>query len=455
MKNLFHLVVFGLFITFALSGWADGNDSSAPGFSVKTGGELQTVGAAGTQKKNFMKDHPCFLTSGSITFNPEITLRNGITISGNVGIGADAGSAVQVSPGIQQAYLSFTGKFGEIQLGNQSSAADELSIDGTSVLGGQEGAAGSLGSVFNISGGALLQTGCGADDGIATKFIYMSPVFGGVQFGISYTPNSQALGGLQNVTNVNYQYHMAGYLMQGNLQNSIDLKSLEETAQGYTESGTKIKHNPTNPSAPPGPGQDLSNGAFYLDGITVALVYNYGSDDRFNCSFAACGWTGRGKAQVPISGLAVEDVMAYQVGFTLGYKGIKVAAGFTDNLKSLMNKGAENVDNAGVKEGIKKGANMGKVITAGLSFEKGPWKVAGGYYYSTRKYAEKDDETTGQVITATLDYKFIDGCAIFMEYDYVKTKGRSTPEKRQWCNSTNPFEDNSGNFGWIGTKISF
>ncbi|MDR0662387.1 MAG: porin [Holosporales bacterium] len=449
MKNLFPLIGFGLLITFPFPGWADDDASSAPSFSVRTGGELQTVGAAGTQKKNFMKDHPCFLVSGSITFNPGITLSNGTTVSGNVGIGVDAGNIVQVSPGIQQAYLSFSGKFGEIQLGNQSSAADELSVDGTSVLGGQEGAAGSLSSVFNVSGGALLQTGCGADDGIATKIIYLSPVWRGVQFGVSYTPNSQALGGLQNVTNVNYQYHMAGYLMQGNLQNSTDLKSLKATAGAGTDD------NQANPSAPPTAGQDLSNGAFYLDGITVALVYSYGSDDRFNCSFAACGWTGKGKPQVPINDLAVEDVMAYQVGCTLGYKGIKIAAGFTDNLKSLMNKGEKNVDTRDAKDGIKKGANMGKVITAGLSFEKGPWKVAGGYYYSTKKYAEKDDETTGQVITATLDYKFIDGCAIFAEYDYVKTKGRSTQEKRQWCNSTNPFEDNSGSFGWIGTKISF
>ncbi|MDR1267315.1 MAG: porin [Holosporales bacterium] len=417
------------------------------GFGIKTEGSLQFSFAGGKQDKNFGKDHSYASSSGNLSFSPFVVLKNGAKAGGSIGFGADASNALNCASGISTAYISVEGVFGTFNFGNQSGAAGLMSVDGTAVLGGQQGAAGMIGSIFNISGGAVVQTGCGADDGIATKLVYMSPTWQGVQFGISYTPNSQSLGGLQNVTNVNYQYHMAGYLMQGNLQNSIDKESLLLAAGTGGD-----PHSRTNPSSLPDVGTDLSNGAFYLDGITAAVAYNYGSDDRFNGSFAVCGWTGKAKPQVPKDDLEVENVLAWQVGAILGYKQFKVAAGFTDNGKSLMNKGG-NVGKT--PDGVQKGANMGKVVTAGVSFEQNAWKATAGYYYSFKKYAEKDDETTGQVATVTVDYKFVEGFSVFAEYDHVKTKGRSTKEKREWVNSTNPFEDNAGDFVFVGTKINF
>ncbi|MDR0406996.1 MAG: porin [Holosporales bacterium] len=419
---------------------ADLNNSG--GFAVSTSGELQSLAVAGTQKKSFGKDHAYFAVSGTITFNPSMTTTKGVTLGGNVGLSADASMGQQCQSGISEAYLSAAGNFGEFQFGNQSSAADEMSIDGTTVLGGQEGAAGSIANVFNVSGGSLLQTGITADDGIATKIIYMSPILKGAQLGVSYTPNSQSVGMLQNVTNINYQYHMAPYVTQGNLQNETD-------DSGFKTPNANEKHSRSNPSSLPAKDDDLSAGAFYLNGVTAALAYNYGSDEAFNLALAGCGWYGQGKPQAPGDGRVVEDLIAFQVGGTIGYKIFKLAIGYADNLKSLMTKVYK------ASEGIQKGADMGKVYTAGLALEYKSWKASAGYYHSVKKYAEKGDQTTGQVITGTVDYKILDGVVAYGEFDHVRTKGRSTKEKRSWVNSTTPFEDNQGNFFWLGTKINF
>jgi hypothetical protein len=366
----------------------------------------------------------------------------GYTIGGTIGLGADASSGQQCASGISESFIYLSGWFGEFQFGNQCSAADELSLDGTTILGGQEGAAGALSSLFNVSGGSLLQVGASGDDGIATKLIYLSPIwslwrYGNIQIGVSYTPNSQSVGMLANVTHINYLYHGATYNQSGNLLYDIDTNNMVSTSS----------HTKKNPSNLPDQHTDLSNGAFYLDGVTGAIVYNYGSDDAFNFAFAVCGWYGKGKAQIPT--LKVRDLTAYQVGSTSGSKQWKLALGFTDNLKSLMNKTCNHAD------GIKDGADMGKVFTVGLALEQGSWKVSAGYFHSVKKYAEKNDQTKAQVATLALDYKFMEGVSIFGEFDWIKTTGRSTATKREWVQATSAFADNKGWLLFAGTKISF
>jgi hypothetical protein len=208
-----------------------------------------------------------------------------------------------------------------------------------------------------------------------------------------------------------------------------------------------VGHSKKNPANLPDQNTDLSNGAFYLDGVTGAIVYNYGSDEAFNFAFAVCGWYGKGKAQIPM--LKVRDLTAYQVGSTIGYKQWKLALGFTDNLKSLMNKTCNNPD------GIKDGADMGKVFTVGLAWEQGQWKASTGYFHSVKKYAKKNDQTKAQVVTLALDYKVMEGVVAFSEFDWIKTTGRSTPGKRQWVQATSAFADNKGWLFFVGTKINF
>ncbi|MDR2417006.1 MAG: porin [Holosporales bacterium] len=412
-------------------------------FSTKISGELQTFSAAGKQDLSFGKDHGYFATSGNILFNPTVVV-GACTIGGNIGFGADASSGQQCATGISESFLSFSGWFGEFQFGNQCSAADEMSIDGTAVLGGQEGAAGAISSLFNVSGGVLLQTGASGDDGIATKLIYLSPVWslkkcGTLQVAISYTPNSQLVGMLQNITHINYLYHGATYNQKGNLLYDIDASGMR------AEIGES--HSKKNPANLPDQNTDLSSGAFFVDGVTGAIVYNYGSDEAFNFAFAVCGWYGKGKAQIPT--LRVRDLTAYQVGSTIGYKQWKLALGFTDNLKSLMNKTCND------SNGIKDGANMGKVFTVGLAWEHGPWKASAGYFHSVKKYAEKDDQAKAQVATLALDYKFMEGVSVFGEFDWIKTIGRSTGEKRSWVQATSAFADNKGWLLFAGAKINF
>lgn len=85
-----------------------------------------------------------------------------------------------------ETWVFMKGAFGEFRFGDDDAASDDMKVGGFSVAVGTGGIDGSIidtGSVVGLSN---------SDD--ATKIAYYSPSFGGINFGLSYTPHAGSGG---------------------------------------------------------------------------------------------------------------------------------------------------------------------------------------------------------------------------------------------------------------------
>ncbi|HNB27735.1 MAG TPA: porin, partial [Alphaproteobacteria bacterium] len=130
-----------------------------------------------------------FFNDAEIHFKGETTLDNGLTVGARVELEGE-----NDDDQIDEAWISFSGAFGEIHIGSE----DDALANGCIV---PPGATGNFSAFSPNQWGAntlATNTVCtGVDDsGDAQKILYVSPSFGGFQVALSYTPN----GGDQNHT---------------------------------------------------------------------------------------------------------------------------------------------------------------------------------------------------------------------------------------------------------------
>ena len=130
-----------------------------------------------------------FFNDAEIHFNGETTLDNGLTVGARIELeGENDGDQ------IDEAWISFSGGFGEFHVGSE----DDALANGCIV---PPGGTGNFSAFSPNQWGANTLTSntvcTGVDDsGDAQKILYVSPSFGGFQIALSYTPN----GGDQNHT---------------------------------------------------------------------------------------------------------------------------------------------------------------------------------------------------------------------------------------------------------------
>jgi hypothetical protein len=191
----------GTALVGAALGIAPGAASAEPGPAVTPGGKLEItitgfsrfLWAVGDVKEklggeesssDFRNDTEVHIVARGE--DPATGLRYGATVE----FEADTNR----TDNTDETWVILAGGFGELRLGDQDGAAEKMQIGGFSVAvgtGGIDGTVVDTGEVTFVAN---------TDD--ATKIAYYSPILGGFQLGVSYTPNANSDGDNLAVTNI-------------------------------------------------------------------------------------------------------------------------------------------------------------------------------------------------------------------------------------------------------------
>lgn len=145
---------------------------------------------AGTEVNDFD-----ILRETEIHFTGETTLDNGLTVGAHVEADTDSGDAFSVD----ESYAYFAGGFGRVNFGSEDGAAYLLQVAAPSADSNVDGLRQYVKAEnYSATGLSATQQGILADGldydndlvGDDEKITYLSPIFGGFQFGGSYTPDA-------------------------------------------------------------------------------------------------------------------------------------------------------------------------------------------------------------------------------------------------------------------------
>lgn len=158
---------------------AASNEASA--LEVKVGGFLRTLAAFGNlDDKSGTADARSFYFRNDSEVHVKVSGKDdatGIEYGGTAEFEADTNATSNTD----ETWIYIGGGFGQIRLGDEDGAADNMKVGGFSVAAGTGG----------IDGAGEVATGIIFDNtSDATKIRYDSPVIGGLQLGVSYTPDS-------------------------------------------------------------------------------------------------------------------------------------------------------------------------------------------------------------------------------------------------------------------------
>lgn len=207
------------------------------------------------------------LRNTEVHFSGETTLDNGLTVGAHVEAGADQGDTFD----IDESYAYFSGSWGRVNLGSEDAAAFLMQVSAPSADSNYDGIRQFV-NPFNYSGnfaGSPLVLSGGQYDyeqnvtGKSDKFTYLSPVFSGLQAGVSYTPevqsSSRSLDGV-NTDNTAAQYGDAWDLAaryEGQM-NNVDVVA----GAGYSMSSAEVETASVKDRSAWNAGLDLGMGAF-------------------------------------------------------------------------------------------------------------------------------------------------------------------------------------------------
>lgn len=324
-------------------------------------------------------------------------------------------------------------KLGRFIAGWAGTAADSFTIGGNSICvayGGPD--SGNLNSFYNPAAGTITGTGCPVDDGKALKIGWFSHTLKGVSLGMTFTFDSK---------------YSAPFKKKHCSENCSPAKGGQHVCWDYAHSSGYSKHI-----------------------FTSAIRYEYGDENGFNTKVAAGGWFGKAKAgaETKIKG-GVHDVRAWFVGTILGYKDLKIALGYIDSGRSIVDKyRAQDIDlkysdfdtkkfdtnTAGV--GLLKGADAGKIFTCGLSYNLGCLTTYTGYFRSIVKYSDKSfEKAKTDILTLGAEYKINNVWSVFAEYNNMRTKTCDRARIYAKVCEQGDGGKNKGNLYMIGSKIFF
>lgn len=408
IKNMFRGMFIGvIFAFFCFSAFAENDDDDDlllnervsewlresdidTGFSFNGDGNI----TATIVNQNVPRDYD----SGSCSYQGNIYVRYlGRTDTFGYGcecrIKTDSGIIKTGSAIVNEAYAFIEGdKFGRINIGYTGTAADKFTIGGNSLFvayGGPD--SGNLSSFYNQSAGTIIGTGCHIDDGKAAKIAWFSPTVRGFSFAVSYT---------------------------------LDSKRATPFKTKYCSENCKSEHNICWDYA--------HTSGFSRDILTISGKYEYGSNDDFNAIISAGGWFGKGKSGTIEGG--VHDVRAYQIGAILGYKQLKIAFGFIDCGRSIVDKhravgestifnDAQEYDVHDQSIGLKYGADAGKIYTYGVAYKIEKLTVSAGYFRSVVNFSDKESERAiANIVTIGAEYRVNKTLSLYAEYNNIVTK---------------------------------
>lgn len=238
--------------------------------NLDLGGHLKGYVVVGDQGGN-TNDFD-ILRETEIHFTGETTLDNGLTVGAHVEADTDGSDAFAVD----ESYAYFAGSWGRVNFGNEDGAAYLLQVAAPSADSNVDGlrqyvAAENYGATSLTAGQqGILAGGLDYDNdftGNEEKVTYLSPIYGGFQFGASYTPDSDtttnSLGvGLDNQAGA----YGDGYELAARYEGDFDGVGVIAGA-GFSETSREVTAAGQDDFTEWNVGLDLDVGAFGIGAV--------------------------------------------------------------------------------------------------------------------------------------------------------------------------------------------
>lgn len=381
-------------------------DSHTP--KVQFSGYLRAAALGVGQKIRSGDNAARFMSNGDLTMNAGGMTNNGITYGALAVIELDR--AKSTKDRISEAYVYFSSDMlGSIQLGDTNGVGTLMMYDGTDVLGGIGGFAGQVDKVVNVTRGVdINQDTSNIGSSRATKISYISPVSGGWQLGLSYTPDTQ-----------NY---------------------------GRLESGRKGYNSETDPK----PLNIADRGIFVQNKLETALAYNR-AFGPYSVGLFGTYKTGKVKSNRRglhgVSDTKMHHLDTWQLGTLVDYNNWQIGGSYFDNGKSGMPK-SKNFTNTN-------GFNFA------VGYGMGPTSVAVGYTQTERTVTS--GKAKADMASITVDHSLAKGLVAFAEANYFSFKSPTAHITSTELGTDNyPLDqrpstntDNHGTVFVLGTKVMF
>lgn len=336
-----------------------------------------------------------FFNDAEIHFTGSTVLDNGLEVGAHIELEGESDDEQ-----IDQAYVHFSGGFGELRAGSDDEALANMCVvppggsANFSAFSPNQWAANTVSPL----GSNTICTGVD-DKENAQKLVYYTPVFNGFQLGVSYTP---AGGRKSHSDGVGPHVGMPGH-------------GFDTDGDGVVDT-TESRHN-----------------------VSAYAVYTY-EGDGWDLNWGGGGaWTGQMES---IPGNADANRSAYQTGLTLGIGDFSIGGAF------------EYFDNYAFVSGVD-----GFVAGGGVAYDMDPWTFGLQYSYSNldilaqsatddTHFFDSGDNFTMNRVVATADYELGPGINLDGELGYTWTNADGNDDVSQ-ANDYNAFEIG------IGTAITF
>ncbi|HLD95738.1 MAG TPA: hypothetical protein VI959_03770 [Alphaproteobacteria bacterium] len=282
-------------------------------------------------------------------------------------------------------YISFKHWFGEVLFGNVVGPEDSYIKDAESLAGGTGGFNGGQFNVINKSVGVFTGNDISGDTNYATKIMWNSPEFGGIQIGVAFTPNTARRG-------------------NDKMQN---LSASLNSAPG--NSAAVWPYKLTRP--------------YGLNNLALGIIYknSYG-DWRLTLSGAVVTeksfYNDNDKGTTRIR---LQDAKSYQLGFIIGYKNFQFGGGYLNNGKSRLPREAITVNSVSNALGDAHLGNAGEAFNVGGNYKKGAY-VFGLSYQQTFRKTDAIRSAKGRFVSASAEAAIAQGLAVYTEANFADMK---------------------------------
>jgi hypothetical protein len=345
-------------------------------FEVKVGGDAYFEGGWVDQDLDANTRSVEFRNRFRVNIIPTAKADNGLEYGGRIRIRAAGNDRTADA---DRAYIFAQGTFGQVRLGVTNSFNDETYVTGPmdylplalydQVINwvGPNNTVGS-GGASQTTRNSIIWPSLNADAN-ATKIVYFSPRFAGLQFGASYTPRNDS-----NNTDMNRSKVSALSAATGtNILGTGGYEDLWEVGANYNET---------------------------FAGFTVKASGGY------------MGANALGSSTLPAAAQNYNDLTGWQAGLQVGYAGFAVGGSYT-----YYNRSGEN--SLGFTEGQRN-------YTVGVQYTTGPIVVGANYKFGADAGSTAIPGSRRlNVYEAGVGYTVAPGLTLQAQYDYVDTNNET------------------------------
>lgn len=334
---------------------------------------------------------------------------------------------------VEEVNVRLRGPWGFTLVGNSRDVADRMAKGAFAVMGATGGFNGNYDRVINGSTGVLSSVSLVGAPKDANKLTYVTPRVYNVQFGVSFTPNTQTQGfsklhsvGSRKNDDTTYDKNNVslGLNYQTKFANGLGLQASVTSIFGQSQIARRLGALPVN--------------------ADQRAAETFFSGDRKNAA-------------------------AYALGLAFDYGAFDLGLEFIDNGNSQVHKAIQ-------------GRKAGQVYSIAAGYKFGVNRLALGYMHATRKLgtsivtnfngvrvvdviSDNNPRAKADVVSLTYDRNLAKGLAIFAEANYFDQK-----TDRRWVNLQNNMKasgatsatnmadgvgNNKGHVLMLGTKVRF